>query len=60
MKGSQSCNVEQIDGTLRFIPTENRGRDGFVPRRDLAFEIPAAASDDEVGGALMRGLELSQ
>lgn len=59
MKGSQSCNVEQIDGMLRFIPTENCGRDGFVPRRDMEFEISVAATHEEIGAALLSAFVLS-
>jgi hypothetical protein len=59
MKGSRSCSVEQDNEKLRFIPTENRGREGFVQSHDLRFEISAAATDDVLGESLIKAIELS-
>ena len=61
VRGTVLVNVEADDDVIRVLPQENRGaRDGFQPKGLPSIEVPATATDDEIGSAVLRALDLAQ
>ena len=60
-RGAVLANVEGHEDVIRVLPQENRGaRDGFQPLGLPVIEVPAAATDHELGEAVLKALDLAQ
>ena len=61
VRGTDLANVEYVDDVIRFLPQENRGaRDGFQPMGLPVIEVPATATDDEIGSAVFNALDVAK
>ena len=61
VRGAELTNVEADEQTIRLLPHKNLGaRDGFQPRGLDTIEVSARATDEEVGSAVMRALEVAR
>lgn len=60
-KGTELVSVEANDAVIRLLPQENRGpREGFQPRGLPAVEVPSDTSDEQIGSAVLKALELAR
>lgn len=61
VRAAELVSVEANDAAIRLLPQENRGpRDGFQPRGLPAVEVASNASDEELGSAVLKALELAR
>ena len=61
VRGAVLTHVEGTHDGLRLLPQENRGgRDGFQPFGLPVIEIPATATDEEIGNAVIKALDLAE
>lgn len=61
VRGAELTNVEADEHTIRLLPHMNLGaRDGFQPKGLDTIEVVARASDEELGSAVLRALEIAR
>jgi hypothetical protein len=56
-RGAHSVGVSRSEDSLTVHPSENQGsKGGFANKPLLDFDIPLTATDEEVGKAVLEGL----
>jgi hypothetical protein len=61
VRGAELTNVEADEKKIRLLPHQNLGaRDGFQPKRLGALEVSASATDEELGFAVIKALEIAR